>query len=113
MVYVECPQGRRAEIEGSRERLLDKWVTRNNHCGMDEYEWYDDDTATDLQNIDRNVEAIRIMEAIIRETVIRLRSRSVPWLAIANELRVTRQAAQQRYGRSARPSRAQLDAPLF
>ena len=82
--------------------MLDKGVVVKDACGMDRYELYDDDATVDLKTIRARTLQARQIEDELREIVSRLRSRFVPWEAIALELGVTRQAAQQRYARACR-----------
>lgn len=69
---------------------------------MPDYERYDDEAAVDLKTIRARTLQAREIEDELREIISRLRSRFAPWEDIAQELGVTRQAAQQRYGRYCR-----------
>jgi hypothetical protein len=82
--------------------MLDNWITVKDACCMDRYELYDDDAAVELQTIGALTRQVMDCQNQIRELVVHLRSRFVPWDAIAYELVVTRQAAQQRYARLCR-----------
>jgi len=63
---------------------------------------FDEAAFADLHMIRVRTADIRALEDDLRVLVIRLRGRFVPWDDIAAELGVTRQAAQQRYGKYCR-----------
>ncbi len=64
---------------------------------------FDLDAQRDLSTLRRLVAEIAEREAELAGTVARLRARWVPWSAIAQEIGISTQGAQQRY-RSERPA---------
>lgn len=66
---------------------------------MPDYSRFDDAASADLQRVGDLVRQQMALQNEVRNLVVKLRGRFVPWEDIAVELVVTRQAAQQRYGR--------------
>ena len=84
-------------------RRVDKWIISWQALSMPDAGKFDETAAFDLASLNIMVNQIAELEDRIAETVRRLRSRFVPWVDIAEELGVTRQAAQQRYSRDDNP----------